>query len=197
MVQRKRKKPRTQKQQARDAEQKEKMRSAAAHLFSAKGFKKVTLDEIAGDVQLTKQCLYDHFPDKREILKECIERALLMWRTSIDAQKSQLRPSAEAVKSIVEEYADVAFSDFGMCLMNNDIENLYEKHRRDLLRQKADIDVRFTELIAQVIPRRFQSDSSPDFQWLIASSLVRGIALLTCLQADKRKILSKTLGLMT
>ena len=49
---------------------------SAATLFINKGYKNLTMDEIADYVGITKKTLYNHFPGKFELMKEAIELKL-------------------------------------------------------------------------------------------------------------------------
>ena len=189
------------KQQASDQEkvndhdrQREKMLVSAAQLFREKGIAETTLDEIAAGLGLTKPKLYFHFEGKREIVKRCIERALCQWSGAIDEiRESRPSPNAETLKIIVRRYADVAFQDFGMCVILNGIRSLRSDERVVFSRQKADVDTGFRSLLANAIPREIQSRQDPEFLWLIATSLVHGIALLKSPPMDKHEFLSKAL----
>ena len=37
--------------------------------FHAEGFYKISMDEIAGDLRISKKTIYKHFPSKEELLK--------------------------------------------------------------------------------------------------------------------------------
>jgi len=49
---------------------------SASELFIAKGYKNLTMDEIADYIGVTKKTLYNHFPGKFELMKEAIEMRL-------------------------------------------------------------------------------------------------------------------------
>ncbi|MDA3809825.1 MAG: TetR/AcrR family transcriptional regulator [Spirochaetaceae bacterium] len=49
---------------------------SASTLFINKGYKNLTMDEIADYVGLSKKTLYNHFPGKFELMKEAIELKL-------------------------------------------------------------------------------------------------------------------------
>lgn len=51
---------------------------SASELFIDKGYKNLTMDEIADYMGLTKKTLYNHFPGKFELMKEAIEMRLDM-----------------------------------------------------------------------------------------------------------------------
>jgi long-chain acyl-CoA synthetase len=192
------------KQQASDQEkainrdrQKEKMLISAAQLFSEKGIAETTLDEIAAGVGLTKPRVYFHFKDKREILNTCIDRALCQWKAAIDEiQASGLRPGEAALRAIVERYAEIAFQDFGICMMFNGINSLSSDEREAFSRQKADADTGFKSLFADAIPQEMLSRGDCEFLWLAVMSLVNGIAMMKEPPADRQQILSRALDLM-
>jgi len=170
------------------------MLAAAAQLFGSNGFCRTTLDDVAARVGLAKPRLYAHFDSKQEMLKACVKRALCQWETVIhETQTSLLLPDGEAVGSFVEKYADVAFGDFGMCLMRGDVDHLDFEIQDELLRKKAYIDVRFKALIAKAIGRQSQSAIDAEFLWSTAAILVHGIAFLKCSTAEKRNTLSRAL----
>ena len=49
---------------------------SASELFIEKGYKNLTMDEIADYIGITKKTLYNHFPGKFELMKEAIEMRL-------------------------------------------------------------------------------------------------------------------------
>lgn len=200
MDQRKPKKPRSPKQQVRNRKraiardtQKEKMLIAAAQVFCERGFNAASVDEIAARVGLKKPRLYFHFQHKREILKTCVERALCQWHAAIAEIKE--RPKREVtLKSIVERYADVAFGDFGFCTIVIGANSLVSSEVASLLGQKVSIDTEFKNLLAIESSGEVRSLSEVELYWLIASSLVHGIALLKNPEANKHTALSQALG---
>ena len=198
MSQRQSRKPRrprqiTREQQIARQDQKENILAAAGQLFSNRGFRRTTLDQVAACVELTKPRLYFHFKNKREILRECIEQALRQW-TALISELEADRPSSgeQAVSSIVERYADVAFGRFGMCLMRGDLEYLDAAQREALISRKTNIDDRLKGLIST----RTHSSSDPEFLWLMVAVLVHGIAMSERPVAEKRKTFSKALKIV-
>lgn len=200
MDQRKPKKPPTPEQQSREreraitrGEQKQKMLIAAAHFFREKGFDRTTLDEIAERVGLTKPRLYPHFKKgKQEIIKSCVDSALREWRAAID-QVQNGNPAEAPLNLIVERYASIAFGDFGFCAIFIGTNSLAPDDRDAYLRQQADVDARFKSLLASAIPSEIQPHVDPEFLWLIATSLIHGIALLKNPPVGRQQTLSKAL----
>ena len=54
----------------------EMMLQSASRLFIEKGYKNLTMDEIAEYMGITKKTLYNHFPGKFELMKEAMELKL-------------------------------------------------------------------------------------------------------------------------
>ena len=54
----------------------EEILEAAAELFLARGFHKVTLDEIGRQVGVTGPAIYRHFSSKEEILETLLDRTM-------------------------------------------------------------------------------------------------------------------------
>lgn len=52
------------------------MLQSASRLFMEKGYKNLTMEEIADNLGITKKTLYNHFPGKFELMKEAIELKL-------------------------------------------------------------------------------------------------------------------------
>jgi len=50
-----------------ESEDRERILEAAAHRFMELGISKVTLDEIASDLRMSKKTMYKHFPSKEHL----------------------------------------------------------------------------------------------------------------------------------
>lgn len=51
----------------------ERIQAGALELFKKKGFKSVTMDEIAKSLQMSKRTIYENFEDKHELIHSIIE----------------------------------------------------------------------------------------------------------------------------
>ena len=79
------------------SESKERVLNAAEQLFSSRGYKVVTLRDIAAAVGLNHASLYHHAPGGKETLfVEVMERSFRRHRTSIDAAIAQAGPDLKA-----------------------------------------------------------------------------------------------------
>ncbi|MDD5309787.1 MAG: TetR/AcrR family transcriptional regulator [Deltaproteobacteria bacterium] len=58
----------------RDQAQKTAILEAAFEKFRRFGIRRVTMDEIARDLRISKKTLYQHFPDKETLVRACTDR---------------------------------------------------------------------------------------------------------------------------
>lgn len=63
---------------------KEKIIEIATQKFLDKGFKSVTLDDIANDLSISKKTIYTHFKNKTELVKDCAFWAMRKITHGID-----------------------------------------------------------------------------------------------------------------
>jgi TetR/AcrR family transcriptional regulator len=57
---------------------------AALELFAAYGYKKTTVDDVAGRLAMTKGNLYFYVKNKRDLYEQSINYALNQWRSSVE-----------------------------------------------------------------------------------------------------------------
>lgn len=62
---------------------KEKIMAAAILLFSKYGYKKTTLEEIAGELQMTKGSIYRYFVNKEDLYHQAVSKLLDEWRNFV------------------------------------------------------------------------------------------------------------------
>ena len=61
----------------------------ARKLFNSYGYKKVSMDELAKQANVTKKTIYSYFKDKEELFKYFIEEELLDIKNKIEKQKKK------------------------------------------------------------------------------------------------------------
>lgn len=77
--------------------------AAATKLFADKGYHAATLDEIAGQLDVTKAALYYHINDKEDILRSVCSKAMVpMTRNAAKIGKSSLSPREKVRQMILE-----------------------------------------------------------------------------------------------
>ena len=84
-----------------DTEVRERIISFAREHFLHEGFSKVTLDEIATELGMSKKTLYKHFEDKEDLLRAGIEENLKNAARGIDAITASDDTFAEKLAKIM------------------------------------------------------------------------------------------------
>lgn len=79
----------------------EQILNAAKKLFTNYGFKKVSMDEIASEVGVTKKTVYTYFSSKEELLKYCIKEELQNMRKIIENVESKKLDFMETVHQVI------------------------------------------------------------------------------------------------
>ena len=83
-----------------ESEDRERILEAAAHRFMELGISKVTLDEIASDLRMSKKTMYKYFPSKEDLLKNIIHaRIKLNGKRFTDIMGSR-KPFGEKLQEI-------------------------------------------------------------------------------------------------
>ena len=67
-----------------DKERKERILTKAEELFQQHGYSKVTMEEIAADLGVSKKTLYHFFPNKRELMRELMTDRQVQFMEHID-----------------------------------------------------------------------------------------------------------------
>ena len=121
--------------------------SAAARLFTHRGFQGTSLDDIAQSLGVTKPTLYHYVANKEEILFECVRRGLGALRARIEEATERGLAGRQRLGAAMENYAGIVTSDFGLCVIRIGEDPLSEPRRRELRALKGEIDVEFRTLI--------------------------------------------------
>ena len=121
--------------------------TAAARLFTHRGFQGTSLDDIAQSLGVTKPTLYHYVANKEEILFECVRRGLGALRACIEEATERGLAGRERLRAAMENYAGIVTSDFGLCVIRIGEDPLSEPRRRELRALKGEIDVEFRTLI--------------------------------------------------
>jgi len=126
---------------------------AAARLFTTRGFKGTSLDDIATSLGVTKPTLYHYIANKEEILFECVQRGLDALRAGIDETTRRGIDGRDKLRAVLQQFAAIVTSDFGLCVIRVGEEPLAEPRRRELRALKGRIDAEFQVLIEEAMAR--------------------------------------------
>ncbi len=115
---------------------KEEIINKARELFNLYGYKKVTMDEVAKEANVTKKTIYSYFKDKEELFKYFIEEELLSIKNKIEQKTKKesfidsltesiitmlkLRKESPIVKNLIKDKNDLQSIAF-LKIYDNDI----------------------------------------------------------------------------
>ena len=80
---------------------KEQIINSARKLFSKYGFKKVSMDEIAKEANVTKKTVYTYFESKEELLKYFIQEEILNMKKIVENIEKQKIDFFESVHQVI------------------------------------------------------------------------------------------------
>jgi AcrR family transcriptional regulator len=102
----------------RSAERRDAILAAALAEFSARGYAATRLDDVARRAEVAKGTIYLHFPDKETLFEELI--------------RIELSPVVGALEHA--SHADVPIRQFAGQLIEVFVREVYETHRKDVIR---------------------------------------------------------------
>ena len=122
---------------------------SAARLFTRNGFQGTSLDDIAASLGVTKPTLYHYIANKEEILFACVQRGIDALRAGMQDVAREGLHGRTRLRSVLETYAGIVTSDFGLCVIRVGEDPLPEPRRRELRALKGQIDTEFRALIEE------------------------------------------------
>lgn len=133
---------------ARD-EKREAVLRTAVQLFLEHGYHRVTLNEVAERLNITKPALYNYFRGKDELLFECwavgqerVEDCIVEIDAGGGSGLSKLR-------KLIQGYAQVMASDFGASLVRFNAHDLTEANQKVVRAGKRRIDQVFRSYVSE------------------------------------------------
>lgn len=101
--------------------QDERIYTAALKCFSTHGFKKTTLDEIAGELNMTGASIYAYASGKRELYEATVAFALCRWQDKVRSEVALASSANEKLKALANTALAYLATDAEFCgLIKND-----------------------------------------------------------------------------
>lgn len=135
---------------ARD-EKREAVLCAAVQLFLEQGYHRVTLNEVAERLNITKPALYNYFRGKDEILFECWSMGAELVDSVITEINAGGGSGIARLRKLVHAYAALMATDFGASLVRFDLRDLTERNAAVARAAKKRIDATFRRYLADGI----------------------------------------------
>lgn len=127
----------------------EAVRLAAARLFAERGYHRVSLDDIAGALHVTKPTIYRYVANKEELLFECFRIGLNHSEAAFERVHATEATGLERLSQFIRAYAAGLASDAGRCTIRIQDTELSVPMRARIRRLRRRIDARFRMLVAE------------------------------------------------
>ncbi len=84
---------------------------AAGRLFFARGFARVSMDDLARELGMSKKTIYRHFPDKHSLMTAVLDRQFAAMERTLDAAAEEAEGRPFGVR--VQRFLIAAGSELG------------------------------------------------------------------------------------
>lgn len=118
--------------------------ASATHLFAERGYRAVTIDDIATNLGYTKSVIYYYFKSKNEILWQIITRIFESYYGKIIAERDRNLPPDQALARMVRQHAlSVMEYPEWTAIFNREETELDPTQKRQIRRMKREYDAVF------------------------------------------------------
>ena len=95
--------------------------NAALGAFARYGYKKATLEDIAGELSMTNSSIYAYAASKKELYEQTVRYVMLRWQNSVQARVAKELRAETKLKALCESALYYLASDGDFCaLLKND-----------------------------------------------------------------------------
>jgi AcrR family transcriptional regulator len=120
----------------------------AAILFSEKGFRETSLNDIADALNVTKPSLYYYVKNKDDILFQCLFSALEELEQKVDLIHRDEATGIEKLARFVEAFVTLFDHELGRCVARPGLDPLGEEYRHKIQPFYHRVDRGLREIIA-------------------------------------------------
>ncbi len=140
----------------------EEILASATQLFAERGYRAVTIDDVAANLGYTKSVVYYYFKSKNEILWHVFVRTFETFHTSVDAvMKEGLAPEVAMGKMLRVHALNVMMNRATTAIWNRDESELDPLQRRQVRKMKRDYDALFEDIFKAGVMSRVFRDIPP------------------------------------
>lgn len=137
--------------------------ATAAELFKEKGYRAVTMRDLAEELGIKAASLYNHIHSKQEILSLIVFSVAEDFTQHINHLFPQELSSLEKLEEIIQMHIDTAIekTDFLAC-MNNDWMHLEETQMSRFLEMRNDYENKFRKIVLKGIKNNELQNQNPE-----------------------------------
>ena len=120
----------------------------ASSLFSEKGFRETSVNDIASALNVTKPTLYYYVKNKDDILFQCLHTALEELEGKVLVIDETNAPGLEKLRRFVEAFVTLFDDDLGRCVARPGLDPLSEVYRNRIQPFYHRVDAMLRTIIA-------------------------------------------------
>ncbi len=123
----------------------------AAEMFLERGSHRVSMNEIAHELGITKPSLYNYFASKDEILFECFRQSNEVIVSQIISIEKSAGTGLERLSAFIRAYVRPITTVYGSVMIRLEDRELPDEMRTEVREYKRAIDARIRTMVAQGI----------------------------------------------
>ncbi|PHR11732.1 MAG: TetR family transcriptional regulator [Aequorivita sp.] len=124
----------------------------AAHLFNEKGYKAVSMRDIAKAMDIKAASLYNHISGKQEILSEIILKVAEEFTVGMEKMVSESISAIKKVEKVIELHIDITVNHSeALAALNNDWMHLESENLKAFVQMREDYEENFRSIIKEGI----------------------------------------------
>jgi AcrR family transcriptional regulator len=112
----------------------------AARAFHERGYHNTSLDDIAGELGVTKPTVYYYVSNKEQLLFECFLAGLQPIRTALAEAERADGTGRELLSRVIVDYARAIASEYGWCMVRAEHQDLGPALSAEVKALKSEID---------------------------------------------------------
>lgn len=125
--------------------------STAAEMFLERGSHRVSMNDIADQLSITKPALYNYFSSKDEILFECFRQSNRAISAQLDVIELAGGEGLGQLREFIQSYARSITVEYGSVMVRLEDRELPDDLRKEVRQYKRGIDMRVRAMIARGI----------------------------------------------
>lgn len=140
----------------------EEILTSATTLFAERGYRAVTIDDIAANLGYTKSVIYYYFKSKNEILWQIFSRIFDTFFSSINAIRNEDLPPDVALAKMIRQHAlNTMKNRATTAIYNREESELDAQQERQVRRMKRDYDALFESVFEAGVRQGVFRDMPP------------------------------------
>ncbi|AFL81253.1 transcriptional regulator [Aequorivita sublithincola DSM 14238] len=131
---------------------KEEIIVTAARLFYEKGYKAISMRDIAAAMDIKAASLYNHIKSKQEILSEIILKVAEEFTVGMECVVAENSSAIKKIEKVIELHIDITVNHSeALAALNNDWMHLEELDLNAFVMMREDYEQNFRKIIKQGI----------------------------------------------